>query len=344
MKAAVYYSNDDIRIEELPEPVISGKEILVRMKASGICGTDVMQWYRIKKAPRILGHEMAGEIAAVGKNVKGLKKGDRVFVSHHVPCYKCHHCNQGNYTACESLHTGNYDPGGFAEFIRVPEQNVKYGTFLLPDKITYEDAAMIEPLACVIAGQNQLNLNNKQTVLIIGSGISGLLHIQMAKQKAARVIATDINDYRLNKAMEFGADHAINANEYSLKKLKSINDGNPADVVIVCASAKKAVRDAVSSAGRKGIILFFAVPKDKITFPSLKFWRDEITVIFSYGASPYDIKKALNLIEKKKVDIRKMITHRIPLSEIKKGFKIVSDAKNSLKVVIVPDNGKFRRK
>jgi L-iditol 2-dehydrogenase len=337
MKAAVYYSNDDIRIEELPEPVISEKEILVKMKASGICGTDVMQWYRIKKAPRILGHEMAGEIAAVGKKIKELKKGDRVFVSHHVPCYNCHHCNQGHYTACESLHTGNYDPGGFAEFIRVPEQNVKHGTFILSDKITYEDAAMIEPLACVVAGQNQLGINNKQTVLIMGSGISGLMHILLAKQKGACVIATDINDYRLNKALEFGADHVINANKYSLDKLKSINNGKPADAVIVCASAKKAVEDAMSSAGRKGIILFFAVPEDNITFPSLRFWRDEITVMFSYGASPHDIKKAMNLIEKGKIDVRKMITHKIPLSDIKKGFKIVSDAKNSLKVVIVPD-------
>ncbi len=112
MKVAVYYRNDDIRIEERPVPSISDGEILVKMKACGICGTDVMEWYRIKKAPRILGHEMAGEIAEVGRKVKGFKKGDRVFVSHHVPCYKCHHCIHGNYTACESLHTGNYDPGG----------------------------------------------------------------------------------------------------------------------------------------------------------------------------------------------------------------------------------------
>ncbi|MDP2753471.1 MAG: alcohol dehydrogenase catalytic domain-containing protein, partial [Nitrospirota bacterium] len=181
MKVAVYYSNDDIRIEERPKPSISSGEILVEMKASGICGTDVMQWYRIKKAPRVLGHEMAGEIFAIGSNVEGFKKGDRVFVSHHVPCYKCHYCVQGKFTACESLHTGNYDPGGFSEFIRIPEENVRYGTFLLPERVTFEDAAMIEPLGCVIAGQNQLGLKEGQTVLIIGSGVSGILHIQLTK-------------------------------------------------------------------------------------------------------------------------------------------------------------------
>jgi L-iditol 2-dehydrogenase len=338
MKVAVYYSNDDIRIEERPRPRISVEEILVKMKSSGICGTDVMQWYRIKKAPRVLGHEMAGEIVATGKKVERFKKGDRVFVSHHVPCYRCHHCIQGKYTACESLHTGNYDPGGFSEFIRVPEENVRYGTFLLPDGITFEDAAMIEPLGCVIAGQNQLGLKKGQTVLIIGSGVSGILHIQLAKVKQARVVATDINEYRLNKALEFGADCVINANKYSVNELKSVNDNRLADIVILCTSAKKAVDNAISSVNRKGKILFFAVPDTDIVIPSLRFWRDEITVTFSYGAAPNDIQKAINLINSNKVNVRKMITQRVPLSDIGQGFKLAAEAKDSLKVVVIPDN------
>jgi L-iditol 2-dehydrogenase len=337
MKVAVYYSNDDIRIEERPKPRISSGEILVKMKASGICGTDVMQWYRTKKTPRVLGHEMSGEIVALGKGVENLKKGDRVFVSHHVPCYTCHYCIQGNYTACESLHTGNYDPGGFSEYIRVPEENVRYGTFLLPKGVTFEDAAMIEPLGCVIAGQNQLGLKKGQTVLIIGSGVSGILHIQLAKVKQVRVIATDINEYRLNKALEFGADTVIDANTYSLDEFKRINNNRLADIVIVCAAARKAVEDAVSSVDRKGKILFFAVPEKDITIPSVRFWRDEITVTFSYGASPADIQKAISLIKNRRVNVEKMITHRVPLSDIRKGFQLASEAKTSLKVVVVPD-------
>jgi len=296
-----------------------------------------MQWYRIKKAPCILGHEMAGEIVAIGRGVERFKKGDRVFVSHHVPCYRCHHCVQGNYTACELLHTGNYDPGGFSEFTRVPKENVRYGTFLLPEEVTFEDATMIEPLGCAVAGQNRLGLKGGQTVLIIGSGVSGILHIQLAKIKRAKVIATDINKYRLNKAMEFGADHVINASNYSADQLKSINNDRLADIVILCAASKQAVYDGMDSVDRMGKILFFAVPDADIVIPSLRFWRDEITVIFSYGAAPHDIQEAIELIDSGSVNVREMITHRVPLSAIGQGFKVASEAKTSLKVVVVPD-------
>lgn len=335
MKVAVYYSNNDIRIEEYPDPNISRGEILMKMKACGICGTDVMEWYRIKKAPRVLGHEMAGEIIAVGEGVEGFKRGDRVFVSHHVPCFNCHYCFSGKYTACESLHSGNYYPGGFSEFIRIPKENVRYGTFLLPDNVSFEDASMIEPLGCVIAGQNQIGLKKGQTVLIIGSGISGLLHIQLAKTKGAYVIATDINGYRLNKAIEFGADYVINADRYSVDELKRINDNKLADVVIVCAGAKQAVEHAIFSTDRKGTLLFFAIPATEITIPADRFWRDEITITFSYGAAPNDLKDALALIKSAQINIRGMITHKVSLPDIQKGFNLVSEAKDSLKVVVI---------
>ncbi|MDL5501741.1 MAG: alcohol dehydrogenase catalytic domain-containing protein, partial [Candidatus Methanoperedens sp.] len=202
MKTAVYYNNNDIRIEERPEPEIKNGEILVKVKASGICGTDLMEWYRIKKAPRVLGHEMTGEI--VESKSDKFKVGQRVFVSHHVPCNECRYCLAGNHTACETLHKGNYDPGGFSEFVRIPEINVESGTYLLPANISYEEGTMIEPLACVVRAQRIIGVRENQTVLVMGSGISGLLNIALAKLKNARVIATDINDYRLEKASVFG--------------------------------------------------------------------------------------------------------------------------------------------
>ena len=338
MKAAVYYCNDDIRIEERPRPAISDNEILVRMMACGICGTDVLEWYRIKKAPRVLGHEMTGEIAELGKNVKTLRKGDRVFVSHHVPCYACHYCSQEKYTACESLHGGNYEPGGYAEFIRVPKENVQYGTFLLPASLTYEDGTMIEPLACAVAGQKQIGLKDGQTVLVIGSGVSGILHIQLAKRQGAKVIATDIDEYRLNQAEEFGADHVFDARKYSPDLLRNINDNRLADAVIVCASADQAVSHALSSVDRKGKVLFFAVSKSDICLQGMQCWRDEISMFFSYGAAPDDLKKAIELIEDGLVNVRKMITHKVLFSDIMHGFKLVSEAKASLKVIVVPDS------
>jgi L-iditol 2-dehydrogenase len=337
MKVAVYYSNTDIRIEERPVPEIGRGEILVQMKACGICGTDVMEWYRKPKAPRVLGHEMAGEIVKVGEEVTGYGVGDRVFVSHHVPCFNCHYCATGRESACETLHTGNYYPGGFAEFIRVPEINVKYGTFKLPHGVSFEEAAMIEPLACVVSGQKRLNIAKGQTVLIIGAGISGLCHVQLAKLAGAKVIATDINDYRLKKAADFGADHVINAAAYSPEALKQVNSGRLADVVIVCAGADRAVADAIASVDKRGTILFFAVPQKPLELPSVRFWREEISVLFSYGAATEEIREALALIANKRFDAQKMISHKVPLSRIVEGFGLVAGAGESLKVVITPD-------
>src|SRR3989338_4647417 len=204
MKVAVYYKNNDIRLEERPRPEIGEGEILVKILASGICGTDLMEWYRIKKAPRVLGHEITGEIVE-SKSPK-YKIGQRVFVRHHVPCDQCKFCLEGNHTACETLHQGNYDPGGYSEFVRVPRLNVEKGTYVLPEGISYEAGTMIEPLACALRAQRVINVKAGQTVLILGSGISGLLNIRVAKLAGARVIATDLDPFRLQKAKESGAD------------------------------------------------------------------------------------------------------------------------------------------
>ena len=323
MKVAIYHNNKDIRIEERPKPKIQEGEILVKMKASGICGTDVMEWYRIKKAPRVLGHEVAGEVVET-KNKK-FKIGDRVFVSHHVPCNKCKYCLAGNHTACETLHKGNYEPGGFSEFIRVPKINVENGTYLLGN-VSYEEGTMIEPLACVVRGLRVIDVKKGQTVLVLGSGVSGLLNIQLARLKGANVIATDVDDYRLKMAKKFGADEVIDASK------KDVN--TKADKVIVCTGAIKAVEQAFKSVDKKGTILFFAIPHKNIEIPTVDFWRNEITITSSYGAAPDDLKEALELIKNKKINVKDMITHKLPLGKIQEGFRIVAEAKESLKVVI----------
>ena len=158
INVAEYYSNSDIRIKKISKPLIEEKEILVKMQACGICGTDVMEWYRKSSAPKVLGHEMSGTIVEIGNQVKDFKVNDRVFVSHHVPCFDCYYCDNKKYSACHSLHTGNFFPGGFSEYIKVPEENVQFGTFVLPKRMTFEEATMIEPMACAIAGQNSLNI------------------------------------------------------------------------------------------------------------------------------------------------------------------------------------------
>ncbi len=325
MKTAVYYNNNDIRIEDRPKPEIRNGEILVKVKASGICGTDLMEWYRIKKAPRVLGHEMAGEIVE-SKSGK-FKIGQRVFVSHHVPCNECKYCLSGNHTACETLHKGNYDPGGFSEFVRVPEINVEQGTYILPDNVSYEEGTMIEPLACVVRAQRIIGVGEGQIVLVMGSGISGLLNIRMAKLRKAKVIATDINEYRLKMAKESGADEVFNANEELDIK---------ADRIIMCTGAMPAFEAAFRYIDRKGIIMLFAIPNKNILIPNEIFWRNELTLVSSYGAAPVDLEEALELIKAGEINVKDMITRRVKLVDIQKGFRIAGEGKDSLKVVVVP--------
>jgi len=325
MKTAVYYNNNDIRIEERPKPEIKDGELLVKVRASGICGTDLMEWYRIKKAPRVLGHEMAGEI--VGSKSDKFEIGQRVFVSHHVPCNECKYCLSGNHTACETLHKGNYDPGGFSEFVRVPEINVEKGTYVLPENVSYDEGTMIEPLACVVRAQRIIGISEGQTVLVMGSGVSGLLNIQMAKLKKARVIATDINEYRLKMAKDFGADEVFNANkDLDIK----------ADRIIMCTGAMPAFEAAFRYIDRKGIIMLFAIPNKNISIPVEDFWRNELALVSSYGAAPVDLEEALELIKDGKINIKDMITDRVRLEDIQRGFKIAGEARDSLKVVVVP--------
>lgn len=339
MRVAVYYNNKDIRIEERPVPKISNGELLVKVIASGICGSDVMEWYRIKKAPLVLGHEIAGEVVEAGKGVERYKKGDRVFVSHHVPCNTCRYCLRGNHSVCDTLRTTNFDPGGFSEYIRVPEINVDRGVFLLPDSISFEDGSFIEPLACVLRGLKKSGMREGQRVLIIGSGISGLLFVQAVRALGGgRIIATDINDYRLNAALRLGADAIINAEEDVPSELKQVNDGLLADLVIICTGAPSAIAQALQSVERGGTVLFFAPaePGVNIQIPLWDMWRNGITMTTSYAGAPSDIADAIELIAGRRLNVADMITHRLSLTETGFGFQLVAKAQDSIKVVIEP--------
>ncbi|MDD5356171.1 MAG: zinc-dependent dehydrogenase [Candidatus Omnitrophica bacterium] len=341
MKTAVYYSNSDIRIEDRPVPKIGPGELLVRVEASGICGSDVMEWYRIDKVPLVLGHEIGGVVAEIGEGVKKYKKGDRISASHHVPCGECRYCLDGHHTVCETLRRTFFDPGGFSEYVRLPEINTEKGVYLLPKEVSFEEATFIEPIACVLRGQRLANMKKGKSVLIVGSGVAGLLHLQMAKIKGASlVITTDINDSRLNMAKKLGSDHVLNgATEDVPSKVKQLNAGRFVDLAVICTGAPKAIEQALNSVDRGGTVLFFAPanPDTSVLFSINKlFWRTEITVTSSYAGTPKEHLEALKLIRDKKFNLLDMITHRLKLSEIQQGFQLVTEAKDSLKVVIYP--------
>lgn len=340
MLAAFYYNNQDIRIKEIPIPKIGAEELLFKVMACGICGSDVMEWYRVPKAPLVLGHEAVGIIDKIGEKVKDYSIGDRVFVSHHVPCNECEYCKSGAHTACATLHKTNYYPGGYAQYIRVPKINIKYGIHKLPPQISFEEGTFIEPVACVIRGQRIAKLQKKESLLIIGCGVSGILHTSLAKSKGLkRIIAADINPYRLKLAKKFGADFTIDAKENLPKKLKEINEGKLANQVIVCTGATKAALTSLECVDKGGTILFFAVPNPavKLPVPINQFWRNEITIKTSYGAAPEDLGEALTILSKKKLGVKDMITHRFNLQQTAEGFKVMAAAGKSLKVIIKPN-------
>ncbi len=336
----MYYNNHDVRLEEIPTPQIGPGELLVRVEACGICGSDVMEWYRRDRVPLVLGHEIGGQIVAVGDGAERYQEGDRVSAAHHVPCNTCHYCLSGHHTICDTLRQTSFDPGGFAEYIRLPAINVDRGVFLLPDEVSYEEATFIEPLACVLRGQRLAHIQPGHSVLIIGSGIAGLLHVQLAHALGTGcLVATDIIDYRLEAARQFGADATIHAKENLPSRLRQVNQSRLADLVIVCTGATSAITQALQSVERGGTILFFAPTNPGITIPisvNDLFWRNDITLTTTYGASPTDYTAALELIRAHRVDINRMITHRLGLAETGLGFQLVTEAQNSIKVIIEP--------
>lgn len=318
MRVARYYNNNDVRLEEMPVPKIGRGELLVQVEACGICGSDVMEWYRIHKAPLVLGHELAGKV------VEGDKKGERVTIAHHVPCYKCKYCMDGHETACDTLRKTNIDPGGFSEFVRVPAVNAERGVFVIPDHISYEEATFTEPVACVLRAFRIARLKPGQSVLVIGSGIAGLLSIIVAKALGADLImAADIVPYRIEMAKRLGADTNIRSS----------------DLVMVCTGAESALRQALGCVERGGVVLFFAPTGPGVTIPiSINdlFFRNDITLTTSYAGSPKDYKDALELISSRKVNVKELITHRFGLADTQKGFQLVAKAEDSIKVIIEP--------
>jgi L-iditol 2-dehydrogenase len=339
MRVAMYYNNRDVRVERMAVPEIGGGELLVRIRASGICGSDLMEWYRIQKAPLVLGHEIAGEIVEVGEGVEDFRLGDRVFASHHVPCGECRYCRAGHQSVCDLLRATRFDPGGFAEFVRIPKINVDLGTFRLPEGMTFDEGSFIEPLACVVRGQRFARITAGDTVLVIGSGISGLLHVQLARaQGAGRIVATDISEYRLRAGAQFGADATIRGTEDVPTHLRKLNDGRLADLVIVCTGALPAIQQAMRCVDRGGTLLFFAPTASgvNVPIPLFEFWRDEIRIITSYAASREDLLESIEWIRRRRVRVADMVTHHLSLAEAGHGFQLTASGQDSIKVVIDP--------
>ncbi len=341
MRALMYYSNNDVRLEELPIPEIGPDEVLLKVMASGICGSDVMEWYRRDKVPLVLGHEVAGEVVEIGKNVSRFQVGDHAAATHHVPCNTCHYCLNGHHTMCDTLLRGtHFEPGGFAEYIRVPAINVDRGLFHIQPEVSFNQATFMEPLACVLRGQRMARLKPGQTVLVLGSGISGLLHIGLARALGAGlVVAVDTIQFRLKMAKKMGAHLSLPFNENLTEALRDANGGLLADLVIICFDGFLPL--AFKAVERGGTILFFGGAAEEAMIPCTindLFWRTEITCTSTYAGAPYDCSTALKMIKARTIPVLKTVTHTLAMQDGPKGFKMVSSPLDheSIKVIVEP--------
>jgi len=339
MKAAVYHNLDDIRVEDIPQPKPGPDEIVVEMKACGICGSDLMDWYLRSRAPLVLGHEPTGVVAEIGRNIEAFKLGDRVFVHHHVACLTCHYCIHGDYTMCEQFGRTHIHPGGFAEYFRVPAENVQKDTFKIPENVSFEQATLIEPAACCIRAQNKLDIQTGDIIAIIGAGSSGILHLLLSKMAgASKTIVSDLIDYRLKMAEEFGADLAVNPKLENLSEVvKGATEGRGADVVIVAAPVREALTDGMKICRRGGIMCLFAPtqPNEYARISPHRLFFSEITVIPSYSTSHVETRIALQLIGSGRIPAKDLITHRFPLSRAAEAFQTAVKTKECLKVIVL---------
>ena len=340
MRVAKYYSRDDTRLEQMPVPEIGPGEMLVQVKVCGLCGSDLMEWYADSKAPTVLGHEPVGFVSRLGRGVQGFIPGDRVFVHHHVPCLVCHYCRRGNYSSCQTFKESRIYPGGFAEYIRVPAINVARDVLHLPEGLGFDEATLIEPFACAIRGMQRAGLQRGDTVLIIGAGVSGLLFAQLSRLWGAGLIMTsDLVGYRLQTAKKLGADCTVNPVEEDLEtKLREVNEGRGADLVIVTPGSVGVMEQGLRLVGKGGTVLLYAPLPPGATLPvevhDLLF--SEITLVSTYSCGPDETLTALEFIRRGRVQTEGLITHRFGLDEVGEAMRLAVQAGESLKIVVVP--------
>jgi L-iditol 2-dehydrogenase len=338
MKVARLYNFNDIRIEDIPVPEVGPDEALIKVKASGICSGDVMPWYIEKKAPLVLGHETAGEIVLTGKDVNFFSPGDRVFVHHHAPCMNCAFCNRGDYVQCDEWRRSNIIPGGISEYILIPEGNLKRETLLLPERISYEDAVLTEPVACAVKSLKRAGIKKGDTVLIIGLGAMGIIHILLAQEfGAGKIIGADMVDFRLKKAKESGAGNVVDVNMEPLREtVLSLTNGRGAEIIIVGPNSVEVMETGLQCAAPGGVVVFFtpARPNEKLTIdPNYLYFKD-INIVTSYSCGPDDTRTSLEYIKRGIVSAEKIVTHRFSIDEAERAYRTVAEAKDSLKVLI----------
>ena len=341
MKAAVVKSNSNIEIKNIENQSVGPGDILVKMRACGICGSDVEKVFGKYGQPSMrLGHEPAGIITQVGQEVSNFVVGDRVFTHHHVACYSddCHECSHSNETMCKKYYESNLEPCGLADEYIVPEWNVKHGGVIkIPDSMSFEEAAMIEPLACCIRAWNKFTYKNNDSVAILGIGPTGIMHALLAKLYGfEKIFCLDLNEFRLDFAKKFETTTINSGNTNALEQIKSETANQGVDVVIVATSSLNALKDAVSFVRKGGTIVMFGVPSKgaNIELDMSEIYSKGLTIVNSYAASDFDTKEAVEKISNKQINVSQLITHKYNLEECQQAFVHAKSGDNAMKIII----------
>lgn len=339
MKAAAITGKGTVELKELPRPQVGPGDILVHMRACGICGTDLEKVHGEHITPPVLGHEVAGEVEGTGAQVRGFKKGDNVLVHHHVSCRSCFYCKNGLETLCEAYPKSNLDPCGFAEYFRVPETLVKGGTvYKLPDSMSYEEGSQVEPTACCIRALRKADVKAGNSVAIFGVGPVGLTHVQLLKlYGAAPIFAVDVIKSRRQMATKLGADMTLDPSTDDVPKAISlVTDGLGVDYAIVATGSLKAIDQALSSVRKGGrVVLFGAPPRGALLSVDVShLFLQEISFQSSYSTSETEMRMALDLIETKRISPSQIITHRLPLSQAVEAFRLAEQGKDVVKIIV----------
>ena len=340
MKTASVKEPSVISVDEIENPQLTSGDILVQMQACGICGSDLEKVFGQYGQPSMrLGHEPSGIILDVGSDVTEFKKGDRVFTHHHVPCYDCHFCNHGNETMCQKYSETNLSPCGLSEEYVVPAWNVSHGGVLkISDSLSYEEAAMIEPLACCVRAWSKFSYQEGDSTAIFGVGPTGMMHVMLARaKKFSKIFCFDVNNFRLDFAKKFNITDSISSMDENRKqKILDNTDGQGVDVAIVATSSLKALDDAIDVTRKGGVVMMFGVPSKgaKLDLDMSKIYSKEITLVTSYAASDADTKAALHLIESSQIDVKQLITHTYSISDTQKAFDHARTGENAMKIII----------
>ncbi|WP_415282366.1 zinc-dependent dehydrogenase [Candidatus Nitrososphaera sp. FF02] len=339
MKAVFVKGHSTVSVDEVKTPeMASDGDVLVRMRACGLCGSDLEKVYgEYGMSSGRLGHEPAGEVVSVGKDAKGFAPGDRVFIHHHVPCYSCHYCLHGDYTMCPEYQKSNIAPCGLAQEFVVPAWNVSRGGLIkLPDGMTFDEASLIEPLACCIRAWNKSNFQRGDDIAVLGAGPAGLMHVILAKAfGAGKVFVSDVNDFRLNFAKKYGVETFNSASDFA-QKIKEQTGGRGVDIAVVATGSTKALVQSFDMTRRGGKIVMFGVPSKgaAVSYDMSKLYSNEHSLIPSYAASEVETNQAIKLIAEKRIDIASLITHRFDIKDASAAIKSAHEAKDAMKVIV----------